>query len=166
MTSSDKDTTSEKAGQYDDAALEAAAKAAEETNFKVAETAAVETVPAAVAVEASAPTVTVPAATAATSAVTAGTAGVGAAGVGATAAGGAAGVAERPRVGFFQVIRMIVVAIFFGILAMFVLQNLEMVTVNFAQWSLNMPLAALIGGVGIAGNLIGSLLMFGRRRKK
>lgn len=72
----------------------------------------------------------------------------------------------KQRVGILQVLRMIVVAAFFGALAMFVFQNLEPVQVDFAAWSLELPLAALIGGVGVLGNVIGSLLMFGRRRKK
>lgn len=148
--------------QFDDATLEAAAKQAQESNYEVADDISA----APPASESTTPTVTVP--TVAESPVN-------------TQSAPPPAAATRPvdatmplpqsapepqRVGFLQVIRMFIVALFFGVVAMFVFQNLEQVTVNFAQWSFKLPLAALIGGVAVVGNLIGSLLMLGRRRKK
>ena len=50
--------------------------------------------------------------------------------------------------------------------AIFILQNMQTVTVNILFWQINMPRALLIGFLLVIGILIGLLLRLGRNKAK
>ncbi len=60
----------------------------------------------------------------------------------------------------------VVSSILGAVIAIFAIQNLDNATVNFLAWTIEFPMAAVVGIAFVGGALISSLLGWRRRRSK